>query len=126
MASKSLAYRWKKVCVRSGDMSIYHLGIVAQNALERRDRKILKNATQLPLRAFQIDVTLEAARSAHRQAGMCGVNLPRMNVKHHRPALAQHLARHLANQPIGKQPQISASEEAHRLAHQVGNCDGDL
>src|SRR5271165_827342 len=123
MASKSLAYWWKNACVRSSDMSVRQLGITAQHVLERGHRKILKNAAHLRLRGVEIDVRLELPLAAHGQPRMTRVDLPRMDVEHHWSAFAEDLQRHAVNQPIRKQPQVTAAKEAHRTAQQIG--DGD-
>src|SRR5271157_2419786 len=100
-------------------MRIYQLGIAAEDVLKRRQRKILKNPAHLRLRAFEIDVRLKLALAAHEQPRMTRVDLARMDVEHHGPAFVKNLVSHPANQPVREQPQISATEETHRLTHQV-------
>src|SRR5271165_1102751 len=126
MASKSLAYWWKNACVRSSDMSVRQLGITAQHVLERGHRKILKNAAHLRLRGVEIDVRLELPLAAHGQPRMTRVDLPRMDVEHHWTAFTEDLQRHAVNQPVRKQPQVAAAEEAHRTAQQIGDGDRNL
>ena len=57
---------------------------------------------------------------------MRGIDFAGVDVEHHRPILGQNLVGHLANQPVGKQPQIAAAEKAHGLAHQGSHGDGHL
>src|ERR1035437_8012434 len=126
MASKSLAYLWKKVWVRSSDMSIGQLGVIAQEVLKRSHGKILEYPAELRFGGIEIDVRFEPPYLAHGQPGMRRVDLARMDIEDHGPAFAKHLQRHLTNQPIGKQPQVPSTEETHRLTQQVGNGDRAL
>src|SRR5580658_4630089 len=57
---------------------------------------------------------------------MTGINLAGMNVKHHRTAFCEHLARHLANQPVRKQTQVAAAKKAHGFSHAVSYGDRHL
>src|SRR5579863_3289116 len=126
MASKSFAYWWKNVWVRSSDMGLHQLRGLGDNVLKGRDGKILKYLPYLPLGSIEVHVRLEGAAAAHGQARMSGIDFAWVNVEDHGPALAQHFMRLLLDEPIGKQAQITASEEAHRLRHHLGHRDGKL
>src|SRR5215469_6194130 len=102
-------------------MGLYQLGVLTDNVLECGDRKVAKHVPDLGFGTFQVDVGLESAAGAHRQARMRGINLSRMNIEGYRPAFGQHLARLALDEPVGEEAQVSATEEAHRLAHEFGN-----
>src|SRR5579864_4374074 len=128
MASKSSAYRWKKPCVRSAGMCIsLHVtssdpglpnhGPVSlfEKSAERGYGKLSQDKVEFRLSRVQVHIRFEAPAGAHGQAGMQGIDLPGMDVEDHRPSLVVHPAGHSLDEPVGKQPQVTAAEKAQRL-----------
>jgi hypothetical protein len=81
-----------------------------QELLEGSHWKFLQNAFHLSLSASEIHIAFEASHWIHWEMRVLWIDLPRMHVKSHWPALLRHVGCHGFDEPPGKKPKIATAE----------------